>query len=389
MKQPLSQASTFLDLGLPDGRRGRLVQIAITPRADAVDEEAETMEQDPQAYFEISPTLDPASVSVILSVARSREDFDALLTSLYLMFAGIGALLLLGIGILVRLTVSSGLAPIDAINKQICAIGPAAFERRIRLPFAPKELQTILHALNGLLERLQNTFERERRFSSNVAHELRTPVAELRSACEVGGKWPEDTASSQQFFSDIREIALQMEKTVTNLLMLARCDNGTATVNKEQVQIEPLIRQCWDRSLEKVRAKQLRLDFRVNPNMAVNTDREKFEMIIRNLLENAIAYSAPGTAITCMADNTDPDIDLVIENQAVGLAKEDLAHIFERFWRKDSARGKSHSGLGLSIVKVLCELLGISLRVELKEEALFAVRLSFSDNRARVGSVLT
>ena len=374
-KPSRSDEPLFLNSRLPDGRRGRLVQMALRPRAD---EQGDTDPQDEERLFQIPGTLNPASVLVILTVARSRKDLDALLISLYVTLAAIDLLLLLGIGILVHLSIRKGLQPVETINRQVSAIGPEALDRRIHLPFPPKELQTILHALNNLLERLQRAFERERRFSSDVAHELRTPVAELRTACEVGGRWPEDTDSVRHFFSDARGIALQMERIVTSLLVLARCDSGTTTVAREAVHIASLIRECWNRVSEDATIKQLRLDLRIAPSITVSTDREKFEMIIRNLIDNAVCYSAPGSVITCAADGTGPGLDLVTGNQAVDLANEDLEHMFERFWRKDPARSdRGHLGLGLSIVKALSELLGIGLRIDLKESAVFEVRLSF------------
>ncbi len=383
-REPRSGGPMFLNSRLPDGHHGRFIQIAVVPRAEPVDEGDVREEGERKVRFEIPGTLKPETAFMILTVARSRETLDALLLSLYLMLTVIALLLLAGIGLLVRFSIQKGLQSIQTINNQISAIGPEELDTRIRLPFPPKELQTILHALNSLLERLQRGFERERRFSSDVAHELRTPVAELRTVCEVGGRWPEDADSARRFFEDVQGIALQMERIVSNLLVLARCDNGTATITKEPVQVEFLIRECWDRASADAKAKHLRLDLRVDPKIVVNTDREKLDMIIRNLIDNAISYGAPSSVITCAVDDAGPGLEVAIENQTVDLAKEDLEHICERFWRKDPARSDSvHSGLGLSLVKALSELLGMSLHVNLKEGAIFVVRLSFPAEAVR------
>ena len=377
VKPPRSDEPLFLNVRLPDGRRGRLVQMAILPRAeDEEPDDTETNDEDRQ--FQVPSTLNPASVFVILTVARSRADLDALLISLSVTLGATGMLLLLGIGLLVHLSIRTGLQPVEAINRQVSAIGPDALDRRIHLPFPPRELQAILHTLNNLLERLQRAFERERRFSSDVAHELRTPVAELRTVCEVGERWPEDTESVRSFFYDARGIALQMERIVTSLLVLARCESGGAPVTKETLHIESVIRECWHRASEEAKTKQLRLELRIAPSLTVSTDREKLEMIMRNLIENAVCYSAPGGAITCTTDETGPGLDLAIDNQAADLTHEDLEHLFERFWRKDPARSdRGHLGLGLSIVKALSDLLGIGLRITLKEGTVFEARLSF------------
>ena len=250
------------------------------------------------------------------------------------------------------MSIRQGLQPIKAINHQIEEIDPETLDDRVHLETPPSELQTIIQALNQLLDRMDQVITRERRFTSDVAHELRTPVSELRTACEVGSMSPEDTESTQLFFQDINEIALQMEKVVSNLLSLSRWEQDEVKIEKEEVELRTLVEDCWDHFSSDAESKQIELDCRIDQDTQLETDREKFEMIVQNLLENAIAYSIPGSRIRCFVAPGNPSIQLMFENQPANLCKDDLNHLFDRFWRKEKARSEvNHSGLGLSIVK--------------------------------------
>ena len=367
------------NLRLPDGRRGRLVQVVFVPRTDDGEEEKEPLtEGDLEELFELPTGVDEESIRLAVVVARSRDGLDALLGSLYLAVALLMVLLLVGVALLVRKSVRHGFRPIDDMNDQIRRIGPDTLDGRVGLASPPEELHAILAALNGLLERVESGFMRERRFSSDVAHELRTPVAELRTACEVGAKWPDDPASVRRFFDDVREIARQMEHVVTNLLALARCDNGTARVNAQPVAVQKLVRDCVQRVAADAAQKGLRVENRMDSSLCVESDRDKLEQVLQNLLANAVAYGAPDTPVVCACTPTDSGVDLLFTNRAIDLAREDLEHVFERFWQKDPARGDGErSGLGLPIVKELCHLLGIGLHVDLTPDDIFEVRLSF------------
>lgn len=367
----------FQNVRLRDGRRGRLVQIVFEPEVDEPDP-AQVRQKADEDIVELAETVDLKALRVVLVIARGREHLDALLASMYLTLASMSGLLLAGLWFVVRRAISRGFEPINAMNAQLAHIGPETLENRVGIESPPEELATILAALNQLLGRVQSGFARERRFSSDVAHELRTPVAEIRTACEVGARWPDDPQAVRGFFEDIRDTALQMERIVANMLLLTRADNGTAVVERERVGVGRLVQECWDRMNGKIAAKQLRFENRIDPALVVETDPAELEMILQNLADNAVAHSVSATVIEWASVPTESGVDLVLSNRAAGLRPEDLAHVFERFWRKDSARtGQNHSGLGLSIVKSLADLLGLRVRVDLQDGGVFVVRLSF------------
>lgn len=363
------------NMDLTDGESGRYILIRAKPiKEEEVDEEEE-VEAD-EIIFEIPENINPEEATVTIFVATSRENLDGTLFYLYFLIGGIDLLVLSGICLLVSITIRKGMAPVDEINRQIKEIDGEDLEKRIDLVKPPSELYRIVHTLNELLERMDKIITRERRFTSDVAHELRTPVSELRTASEVALMSAEDPEETKAFFEDVGDISRQMEKIVNNLLTLSRWDQDEVEIHREEVALKPMIDECWTRFSKEAESKDIQLDCHVEENSKIFTDREKFEMIVQNLIENAIAYSVPGSHIRCRMEPGNPSVTLIIENQAANLCRQDVEFLFDRFWRKDRARSEvNHSGLGLSIVKALADILTIQVLPELLEDQWFRMQL--------------
>ena len=362
---------------LPNGRRGRILQRTFVPASD--DTEPQGGAEDPREQtFALPASVNVADLHLVLVVGRSREGLDRLLGSLGIAGAVVALGLAGGLALLVRRAITRGLRPIDEMNAQIAAIAPDALAMRLRVAGPPVELAAIETAVNRLLDRVEKAFEKERRFSSDLAHELRTPIAELRTACDVGGRWPDDVEETRQFFQDTGKIALQLENIVATMLVLSRCEDGAVPVQLRCINLQTLMRECWIHSGPAAAAKQLRFEDRLASELTVECDEDKLGIIVRNLIENAVAHSEPGTVVECSGETTPDGTELRLVNTAKDLERADLAHVFDRFWRKDAARSdRSHIGLGLSIVRGLCDLLGVKLSVDLREGRLFEARLLF------------
>jgi len=335
------------DLRLPDGRLGRVVRFSFVP----------------------SPDDGPASAgpTLVAVVARGRERLDDLVAGMRLAIFGAGAAAILIAALLVWRALDSGLRPISAIATQVQGLHAENLGARITVPSVPRELVPIVDQLNAMLVRLEASFDRERRFAGHVAHELRTPIAELRSLAEVGGKWPEDLASTRRFFADVHEIAARMERVVVDLLLLARCHAGVEKVERCPVRLAPLILSHPGVD---------RVEVEVPEDLIVESDPGKLSLIVSNLLDNALAYALPTGPIRCVAEARDSRFHLEIANPADPLTEDDVRNLAEPFWRKDRARSaEGHSGLGLSLVTALARLLGLEVGFR-HESGLFRVRLS-------------
>ena len=259
---------SFRDGRLPDGRRGRQIQIDFVPSVDPEDAPAE------------GPVATQAASRPVatLLVARERERLDAAIRRLELTVAALGIGLMLALAGLMQLALRVGLRSLDRLTGQVRALDVGSLDARVNVTKSPREIAVVVEQVNALLARLEAGFARERRLSSDIAHELKTPIAELRNLSEVGARWPEDRASVRQFFEDAGAIAQQMERIVVHLLALARYDEGWEQASPAPVHVAEVVDAAWKPLAREALAKGLELRQEISPTLRLETDPEKFAL---------------------------------------------------------------------------------------------------------------
>jgi two-component system sensor histidine kinase QseC len=292
----------------------------------------------------------------VIVIARDIASIDQVLSALSGGIFIVG-LLVAGLAVLlVRTALHRGLKPLRDLGAQTGAIDAGSLETRFNATGAPAELRPICERLNDLMARLQNSFDRERRFSSDLAHEMRTPVAELKAIAAVALKWPGSAAENTH--RETLEIARQLERTIENLLALARWESGEVPVRDEVVDLSPIIRECWESHSDLADKRSLRVTIRLDPGTALRADADMLRHTLGNLMANAAEYTPEGGEIrvSVLPDGLD------IANTAPDVTAGDLEHLFERCWRGDPARaGTRHAGLGLSIARSCADAMGLHL----------------------------
>jgi two-component system sensor histidine kinase QseC len=375
----------YLHLPLPDGRRGRAVSFSFVPQQDAVDlaepvlagASAGPADAAREAEPEAAPGAAAPEVRVEIITAKGTEELEALLTSLRLTLATTFVGLALAIALIVFTSVHHGLRPLRQIAAEVRQLDSSNLQHRIGPPSSDRELAPIVQQLNRLLERLDAAFQRERRFSGNVAHELRTPIAELRAIAEVGRNWPADEKLVREFFSDLVNLGDDMERAVANLLMLARLDAGQQSVETGAVDLANLIEKSWKPFSAEARSRKLAIEKRVGEGLKVATDADKLTLILTNLFSNAVSYAPEGSKVVTEVREAHSKIHIDVSNPTTELTVPDLALMFERFWRKDLARSKGrHAGLGLSLVQALAAVLHLEVNPQLRADGRFTVTIS-------------
>jgi two-component system sensor histidine kinase QseC len=328
------------DVTLPNGRLARAVTLRFVPLP-----------------AEETQPVNPNTPAVTLVVARDRGALDHTLAGIGTGLLLVGALVLAAAALLVTLAVRRGLAPLDAVGQQAASIDAASLQTRFSTDSLPAELRPITERLNDLLARLDEAFQRERRVTADIAHELRTPIAELRALTECGMKWPEEAS-----FRDAHQIALRMETLVTGLLALARHEAGHQSIAREAVALDKLVNEVWQPLAQRASERQLAVTIAVAGTW--QTDPALLRLIVANLLANAVEYTPARGQLRIVGT----DASLEIANTVTGLTPEELPHLFERFWRKDAARADAgHSGLGLAVAQSAAAALGLQLTADMPD----------------------
>lgn len=318
--------------------------------------------------------VDPPELRLV--VATRSEHLDHELRELLVGTAAWAAGLLLVIALLVPWLLYRGLKPLDRLAGEVARVDAATLDTRFPTTGLPRELTPITTTLNALFARLGESFERERRVTAAMAHELRTPIAELRASAETALKWPD--ARPPETDSDALAIATQMEAIVTRMLALARSESGQLVATIGRVDLPEALRRAWQPLLPLAQARGMRAEFDVAP-AALDADPALLQSILTNLLENAVHYGPEGGVISVAGDAGAEGYRLAVSNEAPGFAAADLDHLFERFWRGEAARsGGVHMGLGLALVREFARAMGweVSARLDPPQTLVIALRAS-------------
>ncbi len=338
------------DVDLPRGRPGRAISVNFKPRPIGNDRG--------QA----------AGGEVMLVVAGDRDGLDEALDELLGIAAIGGILLLAAILIGVPRVLRRGLRPLDRMAEQVSGIRADSLAARLSVADLPTELLPIADRLNDLLARLESSFDRERRFSADLAHELRTPIAEIRSLAECALKWPEARDPSTD--RDVLASALHMESMVAQLLALARGEQRQMSAQRIEFRLDALVLATWEPFLSRAAERGLTPHFEMPP-APVAADPLLVRSILRNLFDNAVDYSPAGGEIRASIDFPGGATRLRISNPVETLDAGDVAQLFDRFWRKEAARsGQQHLGLGLPLARTFAEAMGWSLAAALEPHPL-------------------
>ena len=353
------------DVELPESVNGRAVWFAFRPRAD------------PDDWQGLNASLAQPPVLVV-AAAMDRQPIDRALSTVFGALLVVGVIASLTVSLLVAVGVRWGLAPLDRLRHQLSGIGDLTMATRLDPAGAPRELLTVYGELNGMLDRVEATLERERTFASAAAHELRTPLAELRAVAEVALRWP-DPDRSDTALREALAIGFEMERLVESLLLISRGRLAASQAAGEFTPIAAIVDECLQRASGSIANRQLRvlveLDRRMNDSDPVRVSRDAMEIIVRNLLDNAIHYTPSrgnitvkdGRIVTRLAS---PPI-LIVENGPVELTEHDLPRLFEPFWRLEKSRSdRKHVGLGLTVVKRIAEASGLCINAQLAGDRL-------------------
>jgi heavy metal sensor kinase len=323
----------------------------------------------------VLPVLDDTSVvgwvQALQSLATVNDSLQRLLTTLLL---GGGVLSLLA-GFVGYFLAAHALAPIDHITNAARRISTADLSSRLSLPDTGDEVSRLAGTFNEMLDRLETGFRRERQFTSDASHELRTPLAAMQAILSVMREGDRPVAEYRQALDDLAGETDRLRGLVEDLLRLARGELHHAE-ESELVDLSTLLIDVTDSLRPLAEEKGLSLSCDAPPGMTLNGNRDTLIRLFVNLLDNAIKFTEHGQ-VTVTGKFEKDFADVKIADTGAGIAPEHLAHIFDRFYRVESARSSAGSGLGLSITQQIAEEHGGSIKVEstLNEGTEFTVRI--------------
>jgi heavy metal sensor kinase len=317
----------------------------------------ETVERSkPRLRIVTIPIFEQKKTMSIVQVATSLEDFDETMYRLLI-------ILVIGIPTSLSVTVVVGyfmakkaLKPVDKIRRAAVKISSRNLDERIDIGARRDELGRLSQTFNEMIGRLQNAFQRVNQFSSDVSHELKTPLTILKGETEVALRKERESEQYRMLLSSHLEEIDRMTKIIDDLLLLSKADAKEVVLNVDDIHLKDLIVDvCMDM---KFFADKKGVGLIVNDldDVKLKGDELKLRRMLLNVIENGIKYTPEGGSVAVKSFMNNGSVQIDVQDTGIGIPPEELQYVFDRFYRGDKSRKReTGSGLGLSISKWIAE----------------------------------
>lgn len=309
------------------------------------------------------------------SVARQMAD----LRNMALMLTAVGAgILLLGL-VGGWWLASRAIRPIEDISVTAAKISGGDLTQRINVSETESELGRLASVLNSTFARLDAAFSQQRQFTSDAAHELRTPVSVMLTQTQTTLNRERSAAEYRETVESCQRAAQRMRRLIELLLELAKLDAGQQPMKRSPFDLAQTARDCMALIEPLAAARQVKIICDLPPLECVG-DSERISQVITNLLTNAITYNKENGEVRVEGETRNGTVILRVRDTGLGISAEDLPRVFDRFYRADSSRTSGNTGLGLAISKAIVEAHGGQIEVasEPQKGTTFTVQLPLS-----------
>jgi two-component system OmpR family sensor kinase len=301
-----------------------------------------------------------AAASVVV-VGQSLDDRNVALSGLVTSFAVGGVLAVVVMSALGYAVATAGLAPVEAMRRRAAEVSLSNDDERLPLPAAHDEVRRLGETLNDMLDRLRRSFGRERQFVADASHELRTPVAvvktELEGALRTGDYGPHVREALVAAIEECDHLAQMAD----DLLIIARAGEGQLPVRREAIALRPLFEGVREHFIDRAGQYGRAIRIEVSGPVEVRADALRVGQALGNLVDNALRYGAGD--IMLRARRAPGGVVLEVSDQGPGFGPDIAGRAFERFARGDGARTRGGTGLGMAIVRAVAEAHGGSAAI--------------------------
>lgn len=297
----------------------------------------------------VSMPVNAPGAPLIVQVAGSLDDVSKVLNSASLMFAVMTLGLLAAVGTVGESLTRKVFQAIDNVVRQARQIGETNLGERLPHPGTRDEIGKLVDTLNEMLERIERSFEVQRRFTADASHELRSPLSRLRTELEISLRRPREINQYQETLQSCLDEVERLTLTVEELLALARLDAGLERGSTETVPLLPLMEEVLNRLQTIADKRGVRIRREPSAPLFAKIARSSLDLILTNLLDNAVKFSPPGGCVTVGLKAEGAELALSISDTGPGISLDEQAQLFERFYRGSLARSNDVPGVGLGL----------------------------------------
>jgi two-component system heavy metal sensor histidine kinase CusS len=310
-----------------------------------------------------------------LTIGVSQEESSSVLHNLFIVLSFTYLILVFVLYLIMYYVASKAIKPVQKLIQSASQINESNISSRLPLPNNKDEIYKLATTFNDLLNRIENSIEQQKQFTADASHEMRTPLTIIKGTLEVLLR---KERTREQYEKKINEVITQTDRLsylFDQLLQLARAESNNTIIKKEKIILKEKIDHLINGGDLLLNKNQIK--YNIPSNCVVFADAALLDRILENIISNAIKYNTPNGNITF--EWNEKSNSLLIKDEGIGISKDQQPYLFNRFYRADNSRSSEikGNGLGLSIVKKLCELQHIKISVESAENKGTSFTLQF------------
>ena len=283
-----------------------------------------------------------------LNILNLTTQYSFLFILMFVILAGVGGYFI----------ILKAFVPVNKIRETAKEISESSdLSQRINIGPGGDEIHILANTFDDMLNKLEYSFNKEKQFTSDASHELRTPISVIMSECEYGLECVNDMGEMKDTLNSIHTQANKMSKLVSELLMISRMDNNRLKTNFETTDLSELLTFICEEQIE-IQTKDIKLKYKIEQGILANVDTLLMTRLFINLISNAYQYSPENTTITVSLKTEGENVIFSVKDEGIGISEEHLSKIWDRFYQVDSSRAgdrNGSSGLGLSMVKWIAD----------------------------------
>jgi len=297
------------------------------------------------------PVIEKGRLAYIVQVASPLSGLRSALNHLSILLLLLLPATVILTGLCGSFLAMIALRPVHDMIETIHQITAENLKLRINMPQTKDEIYALALTFNKMIQRLDDSFSSQRQFMEDISHELKTPLSVLKGELEVTLKKIRSAHEYENTLQSSLEEVNRLVRIVENLLMLARFDTKTVSLEPKSVELISLIQDVVQDMQVLAQQKQVALSFNRVDEILVQADMMQLKRLFLNLLDNAVKYTPNGGKVSVMVQRQTHTVEVEIIDNGVGISSQEMDHIFDRFYRVDKSRSTAGFGLGLSIAQ--------------------------------------
>jgi two-component system heavy metal sensor histidine kinase CusS len=329
----------------------------------------------PKLFSLVALNEESGSQLYTLQVAQDRSSDERVERNFAVLFVMVLGGSVLGSAFIAVMVTKRGLRPLREMTESVARVGPTHLKERVTPAEWPRELKPLASAFDDMLMRLDDSFTRLSQFSADLAHELRTPIANMIGEAQVALARNRTADEYRETIESTVGECERLSRIVDNLLFVARVDAAREPIARKQFDARAAVEKIT--AFYHALADDRHIAIGCSGEGQIYADPDLFERAVGNLLDNALRFTPENGSIQIVLSERNGDFEVAVSDTGCGIAPEHLPRVFDRFYRAESSRSSDGAGLGLALVKSIVDLHGGSASIQSEMGRGTTVRLTF------------